>query len=216
MRDAFPRPFVIFTWMVAGAFLLAAIPALLELFGRLAAAGDRQVLWWSARVLGLLASVALWLANLFGVFVAGRGAGDLLDRATVMELHKRWALAALAVTALHVLAVVGDPASGVTPLAALIPMVSANLRGPVALGTLALWGMGAIGATTALYGTIPRWGWRAVHASAFGIYGLALVHGITAGSETGVPAIRALYVGTAAALLGAVVHRVLVTWHRNR
>ena len=212
MRDAFPRQFVIFAWMIAGGFLLTAIPALLEV----AAGGDTPLLWWSARVLGLLAYVALWLSNLFGVFVAGRGAGDLLDQATVMELHKRWALAALATTALHVLVVVGDPASGVTPLAALIPMASSTLRGPVAVGTLALWGMAAIAGSTALYGTIPRWGWRAIHASAFGTYVLALVHGVTAGSETGVPAVQALYVGTAAVLLGAVVHRTLMFWHRTR
>ena len=37
-----------------------------------------------------------------------RGAGGLLDRATVIQLHSRWALVALAATGLHVLTVVGD------------------------------------------------------------------------------------------------------------
>ncbi len=177
---------------------------------------DVPAMWWAGRALGLMSYLALWLSVLFGVFVAGRGAGGLLDRPTVLELHSRWAVGALVGTSLHVLAVIADPHSGVSPLAALIPLASDKLTGPVAVGTLALWSMATLGLTTALHKRIPRWLWRAVHATAFGAFLLALVHGVSAGSESSVPAVRGMYIGTSAVLLGAVIQRMLLAWQQGR
>jgi hypothetical protein len=47
-----------------------------------------------------------------------------------------------------------------------------------------------------------------VHASAFGTFVLALVHGLAAGNDTQSTLVRGMYVGTAAVLLGAVVYRM--------
>ncbi|MBK7777843.1 MAG: hypothetical protein IPI43_27635 [Sandaracinaceae bacterium] len=167
-------------------------------------------MWWADRALGLLAYVALWLSTLFGVLVASRGAGGLLDRATVLQLHSRWALVALSATGLHVLTVVGDPHSGISPLAVFVPGVAEKLTAPVTLGTVALYGLVSLGVATYLADRIPKVVWRAIHATAFGTYLLALAHGIFAGSETQLLAVRALYVGTGAVLVVALVQRVLL------
>lgn len=195
--------------LATGALLMRAVPDVLESL----AAPDVPALWWASRAFGLLAYAALWLSALFGVFVAGRGAGDLLDRATVMDLHTRWALAAQVATVLHVLAAVAEPVSGVSPLSAVIPFASARLRGPVALGTFALWGLALVAGTTVAMQRLPRWAWRAVHASAFGTLLLALVHGLAAGTDTQAPLVRGLYAGTIAVLLGAVLQRALLARH---
>jgi sulfoxide reductase heme-binding subunit YedZ len=208
--NAFPWWFRVFVLLAAGGLVVTAAPPLLE---ALAAPGV-PAMWWAARAFGLLAYVALWLSALFGVLLAGRGAGGLFDRATVLELHNHWALAALVATALHVLAVVGDPHSGVGPLAAALPLASAKLRGPVALGTFALWGMIAVAVTTAAMRALPPFVWRAVHATAFGTLVLALVHGATAGSESGTALARGLYAGTTAVLLGAVLQRLALAARR--
>ncbi|MCA9516722.1 MAG: hypothetical protein KC635_17390, partial [Myxococcales bacterium] len=94
---------------------------------------------------------------------------------------------------------------------ALIPFASARLTGPVALGTLAGLGFAVILATTVLAKRLPRTAWRAVHASAFGVFVLALAHGIAAGTDTAATPVSALYLVTAATLVGAVVQRVLST-----
>ncbi|TNF26154.1 MAG: hypothetical protein EP329_21720 [Deltaproteobacteria bacterium] len=206
MSDAFPRAFRVFLLLVAGAL---AVTAARELLDALSGPGV-PALWWSARALGLVAYVALALSTLFGVLVSARGAGGLLDKATTVALHNRWALAALVATALHVLAIVVDPEAGVSPLAAVVPLASTRLTGPVALGTLAGLGMAVIAITTALSRRLPRWMWRATHASAFGVLLLSLVHGLTAGTDTRAPGVQALYLVTAAAIVGAVVQRVLL------
>jgi predicted ferric reductase len=168
-------------------------------------------MWWADRALGMLAYVSLWLSTLFGVMVGSRGAGGLLDRATVLQLHSRWALVALSATGLHVLTVVADPYSGISPLAVFVPGVAEKLTVPVTLGTFALYGLVSLGVATYLADRIPKAVWRAIHATAFGTYLLALAHGVLAGSETQVLAVRALYVGTAAVLLAAVLQRVLLS-----
>lgn len=204
--NPFPRAFAVFLALVAGALAMRVAPALLE---ALAAPGV-PALWWATRAFGLLAYLAMWLSMLFGVLVAGRGAGGLFDRATVLELHTRWALVALVATALHVLAAVAAPHGGVSPLAVVVPFASATLRGAVALGTLALWGMGLVAASTALVRRLPKWTWRAIHATSFGTLALALVHAAAAGSESGVLIVRGLYAASVAALLGAVMQRALL------
>lgn len=207
MIDAFPRLFRGFLVLAAGGLFMATLPSLMVAI----AAPGVPLLWWTARALGLVAYVALWLTSLFGVLLSSRGGGRF-DIATIVELHNRWALAAIVATALHVLAVVGDPVSGVTPLAVAIPLASAKLTGPVALGSLALWAMAIIALSTALARHLPRWIWRAVHVSAFGTLVLALVHGLSAGTDTSEPLVRGLYLATAALMLGAVTQRLLLAW----
>ncbi len=203
VNDTFGRGFRIFALLVAGALAMSGLTALFDAL----AAPQVPVMWWVSRSLGLLAYVALWLSTLFGVLVAKKS--GLLDKATVLELHSRWSVAAVVLTALHVLVVVGDPRSGVTPLAALAPLVSEKLTGAIALGTLAVWGMLLLAVTTALHRSLPRWVWRAVHASAFGTFVLGLVHGLAAGTDTQSVLVRGMYFGTAAVLGGAVVLRIL-------
>lgn len=207
MKSAFPTWFQHFALASLGAATVLSMAPVVE---RLAAPGV-PVLWWADRALGMLAYVALWLSTLFGVLVGSRGAGGLLDRATVIQLHSRWALVALAATGLHVLTVVGDPYSGISPLAVFVPGVAQKLTIPVTLGTLALFGLTSLAVATFLADRIPKTVWRAIHATAFGTYLLALAHGVFAGSETQVPAVRALYLGTAAMLVAAFVQRVLLS-----
>lgn len=170
---------------------MSAAPPLLEAL----TAPDTPALWWIARASGLLAYVALWLSTVFGALLASRGAGGLLAPHAVLELHTRWALAAVLATAVHVLAVVGDAASQVSPLVTVAPLGAAltppGLRQGVAFGVLALWGMTLIGGSTALLRKLKRSTWRAIHAAAFGVFALAMAHGLTAGSESSLPLVRA-------------------------
>ena len=80
MKDAFPSAFRSFLLLVAGALAVAAARELLD---ALSGPGV-PALWWSARALGLVAYLALALSTLFGVMVSAKGAGGLLDKATVV------------------------------------------------------------------------------------------------------------------------------------
>lgn len=212
MKNTFPKFFVHLTWMAFGAALILSFPPFVELLVH----PDSPFMWWAGRALGMLAYTALWLSTLFGVLVSSRGAGGLLDRAVLIDLHGRWALMALASTALHTLVILVDPHSGVSALSAFVPVASQRLAGPIALGTFGGWGMLVLGVSTYFMDRIPKTAWRAIHATAFGTFALALVHGIWAGSETQVLAIKVYYAGTTAVVMGAVFQRISLAWLASR
>jgi predicted ferric reductase len=160
-------------------------------------------MWWSIRALGLVAMASLWLGLLFGVLLAGRG--GLVEAPIALLLHQHPTLAAAVATALHVLLAVADETTDIPAIAALIPATSPTLTGPLALGAVAAWAIGAVLVTTALRPRLSATAWRAVHATAFGGFLVALAHGWTAGTDT--PAVGLLYAVAGASVLGAVVLR---------
>lgn len=169
---------------------------------------EQPLLWWIGRATGFVAYGALCLSMLFGMAVSSKGAGGLLPKRAMMDLHEQWTLSAVVATAVHVATIVGHAESGVTPWAVIIPFASARLTGAVALGTFALAGLGIVAGSSWLRTRMPYSTWRAIHALAFGTTLLALVHGWTAGSDSTTPIVAWLYVVTLASLIGALVVRL--------
>ena len=145
---------------------------------------------------------------LFGLAVSSKGAGGLLPKKAMMDLHQQWTLSAVVATVVHVFTLVFHAESGVTPWATVIPFASVRLTGPVALGTFALFGIAILVGSSWLRTRVPYAAWRAVHGLALGTMILALVHGWTAGTDSVAPAVQWLYVVTLGVLVGAVVTRV--------
>lgn len=171
---------------------------------------EQPVLWWASRASGFVAYGALALSVLFGVLISSKGAGGLLSKKAVMDLHQQWTLSAVVASVVHVVTVVGHAESGVSAWAAAIPFASATLTGPVALGTVSFVGLVVIAASSWLRKHVPYAAWRAIHALAFGVMVLGMLHGITAGTSTASEAARWLYILTAATLAGAITIRVLL------
>jgi methionine sulfoxide reductase heme-binding subunit len=182
--------------------------ALLVQMWSVAGEADQPVIWWAGRASGFLAYGALWLAMLFGLAVSSKGAGGLLPKKMMMDLHQQWTLSAVIATVVHVLTLVFHAESGVTPWAAVVPFASARLTGPVALGTFALFGLAILVGSSWLRRHLPYSAWRAVHGLAFGTMVLALAHGWTAGTDAASAPVQWLYIVTLAVLLGAMVTRI--------
>jgi methionine sulfoxide reductase heme-binding subunit len=186
-----------------------------------AAMADEPAIWWATRATGFVAYGALALSMFFGLMVSSKGAEGLLSKKAVMDLHQQWTLSGVVATGTHIFTAVFHAEAGVTPWAAVIPFASRTLTGPVALGTVAFIGLLVVVVSSSLRKHVPYAAWRAIHGLSFGVMLLALAHGITAGSDTALPAIQWMYVLTSAVLVGAVTTRVLLTFvdrsqHRSR
>jgi len=171
---------------------------------------EQPVLWWVTRASGFVAYVALALSVFFGVMISSKGAGGLLPKKVVMDLHQQWTLSAVVASVVHVLSAVLHVESGISAWAAIIPFASENLTGAVGIGTVAFLGLGVIAASSWLRTLVPYGAWRAIHALAFGVMILALAHSVAAGTDTVHAAARWTYIATAAAILGAITIRLLV------
>jgi sulfoxide reductase heme-binding subunit YedZ len=176
---------------------------------------DIPVGWWLGRAFGFVAYAALWASILSGLAMSGRG-GGIFDPKWVYDVHQETTLMAVLAALGHAVVIVLDTASGVSRFAVLIPFASARLTGPVALGTFALLGLGTVAVSSWLRARIGASIWRAVHAAAFGVWLLGLLHAVLAGSSTGAPGMSALYVGSASFVIGGMVWRVGVTALQSR
>ena len=197
---------------VAWAAMVAALtlPWLLQ-FG----APEEPVLWWASRAFGFVSYVALWAAMLMGLLVSAQGLGGWLDRKMLAELHEQWTLAGVLATAVHIAAVVTNEHAGIDVVGAVVPFASTRLTAPLALGVIALWAFALVVATSWMRTRMPYAAWRALHALTFGAFVLALVHSVTAGTDSNEAFARWLYVVSGAALAGATVTRVLVACGRG-
>ncbi len=199
------------SWMLWGATaLVMTLPWLLQPHT------EAPVLWWAGRALGFMAYIALWLAMLTGLLISSPGLLRRLDCKVVLELHQQWTFAGAVATVLHVLAITTHGASGIDLLSALVPYASTRLTGPVALGTLAFWGVVLVCATSWLRSHMSYNAWRIVHTVAFGAFLLALTHAVTVGTDSGYLLVRWLYGSSSVVLLAAMALRIGVSFTKRR
>jgi len=165
--------------------------------------------WLMARASGVTAYVVLTLSVLAGLVVKSRPFARL-RAATVTEIHKSLALTGLGAIALHGTSLVLDSTVKVSLAALAVPGLVAYRPLAVAAGVLAAWLFAAITASFWLRKRIGARAWRRLHWLTFGLFALATVHGIAAGTDTAQPWGRALYLGAVGAVTVATVWRALV------
>lgn len=180
-----------------------------------------MTLWYLARALGMVALVGLTAATCLGALATvGDGSPRARDSRAVRQLaHRSIALGSLAALVAHVTLLVLDTHVDLGVGAVLVPFTSGYAPLGVGLGTLALWAFVATGASGALRGRLaasrlsPRL-WRSVHLAAYGGWALSMLHGVTAGTDTGRWWTTAVYAGCGLAVATALWFRVGARRHR--
>ena len=165
--------------------------------------------WLLARAAGLTAYAVLTLSLLAGLLLKSRPFA-WLRAATVAEVHKTLALTGLGALALHAIALVLDTTVKVSPAALVIPGLVAYRPAAVAAGVIAAWLMVLITASFWVRKRIGVRTWRLLHWFTYALFGLATVHGITAGTDTVQPWARDLYLGALGSVVAATGWRALV------
>ncbi len=201
----FPRPVLLIMMASAAAIAFALAPALITA----AREADRPVLWWTIRASGFVAYAALTASMLFGLMISSRGLDGGVQRKTVLELHQQWTLSAVVATVVHITATVVDDYAAIDTIGALVPLASETLRGPVALGTVAFWGLAVLAVSSWMRSRLSFAVWRVVHAAALGTFLVALAHGLLAGVDSQWTAVQVLYLSTGVVVFGSTVFRLL-------
>jgi methionine sulfoxide reductase heme-binding subunit len=162
--------------------------------------------WWLAsRAAGIVAmilvsvSVGLGLAN----------AAKLIpprSRRALIAIHEQSALAALVAIAAHGLLLLPDswlhPGVGIA-----VPFVIDYRPLAVAAGIVAGYGAALLGLSFYLRRKIGARLWRKLHMGTLGVYLLALIHTITAGTDAGTPWLLGILGATVAPILGLLAFR---------
>ena len=145
---------------------------------------DSHLLWFTTRGAGALSLFLLSLVVALGLLGAVGGQSARWPRFLTTTLHRNLALLALVFLALHVVTAVLDPYTALGWGAALLPWGSAYRTLWVAVGVISLYAGAAIVVTSLLRRWLSYALWRFVHWAAYGVWPLALIHSLGAGSDT--------------------------------
>lgn len=148
-----------------------------------------EQLWWHlARATGLVAWALAVGSLLLGLALATRAIGPNPKGPWLLDLHRWTGGLAVAFTGAHVAALLADSFVHFDLVDVLVPLASDWRPGAVAWGVVALWLLVAIEVTSLLKRRLPKALWRAVHLSSYAVAVAATVHGLTAGTDAGHPA----------------------------
>jgi methionine sulfoxide reductase heme-binding subunit len=142
-----------------------------------------HLFWITSRAAGtaalVLASMSVTVGLMMGgKLMAGRGRGGDLR-----ALHESLALAALAATALHGLALIGDPYlhPGVSGIA--IPFAGRYRPLWTGIGIVGGWGLAALGLSYYARERVGQARWRALHRFTALFWALGVIHTVGAGTD---------------------------------
>jgi hypothetical protein len=165
--------------------------------------------WYVARAGGLIAYLLLWLATLWGVMMSSKMAKGMIDATLLYNMHEFLPTLAMVFATLHAAVLMGDAYIGFSLVNLLVPFTTSYRPLWTGLGSVALYLSIALIASFYLKSLVSRKVWRAFHFVTYLAFGLALVHGVMVGTDTGNPVVRWMYILTGAALLFVTLYRIL-------
>jgi len=167
--------------------------------------------WLASRAAGVTAFVAIALDVTFGLFVSTGAADRWISRARSVDIHRWLSSVALTLVATHALLLLGDDFVRFDLLDAMVPFLAPYRPAAVALGLFAASLAAVIHMSFAMRHRIGVGVWKRLHRVTFGIFVLAIAHGLLAGTDASAPWLRGLYLVAAATVSALLLQRGLVS-----
>jgi predicted ferric reductase len=165
--------------------------------------------WYTARAGGMLAFVLLTLAVIAGLALAGRAKLPGWPRFAVEDVHRFLGLLTGTFVGIHVFALFVDAYMPFSLTQLLVPGAASYRPFASALGVVAFELLLALAITNRYKQRLSYRFWRNAHYFNFGLWILALAHGVLGGTDTGSAWGDLLYVVSGAAVAGLATWRVL-------
>lgn len=166
--------------------------------------------WFISRASGLVAFAILSSSVILGLLMSTKAANRWLNPKVSYELHGTLSVLSLIFLAIHGGALLFDGFFSFTPASLVIPFLSPYQPLWVGLGVIAAWTTAGVAASVRFRKQMGYARWRQLHYLSFVAYVLSLVHGMTAGgTDTSLPLVQALYLGSAATIATLLMVRIL-------
>jgi len=167
------------------------------------------ILWYSSRATGTVALVLLSASSVLGLLTAARAGSQWVPRFAVAGVHRTISLLALGFVTVHVLTAVMDTFVSVGWLAAVVPFVSGYSPLWIGCGAVAFDLLLAVTFTSLLRHRLSAGMWRGVHWLTYASFPIAVIHSIGVGTDLRFTWMDALTGVCLAAVLGALVWRIV-------
>ncbi len=175
-----------------------------------------QAYWFVARAGGFVAYLLLWLATGWGVVMSSKFAKGRIEATLVYGLHEYLPLLATVFMVIHSLALLGDSYIDFKLWHLIIPFSTSYEPLWTGLGTLAFLLSLSLIISTYVKNRIGRKLWRVIHTGAYLAFLFAFVHGIMAGSDTHLVAVKLMYLLTGATIFFLTYYRLFTYQPKRR
>jgi predicted ferric reductase len=173
---------------------------------------EPKAYWYLSRASAVAAYGLLWLSMASGLIITNKLARLWPGGPIAFDLHQFTSLLGLAFALFHALILMGDKYINYNLAQLLVPFNSIGYKPVwVGLGQIGFYLLAIVGLSFYVRKRLGNRTWHLIHYLSFLMYALALLHGIFAGTDTAVLAIRAFYWITGVSLLFLIVYRVLIT-----
>lgn len=165
--------------------------------------------WMVIRGSGIVAFALLSASSIWGLLVSTEVLGRAVKAKPVTWFHESLGLGAVIATTVHMVALTMDQYVEFGWADVLVPGMAPWNSMAASFGVMAFYGLAIVSLSFYVKGVIGQKAWRTIHFLAFGTFLAALVHGIMAGTDSGHPAVVALYFGSALLIVALVAIRVI-------
>ncbi len=169
---------------------------------------DPQFWWYLARASGLVAWALLSTAVVWGLLLRSGLLGRWLPWAWTAAVHRFLGVLAVLFTGLHLTGLLLDSYVQMSLRDLLVPLAGTWRPVPVAFGVVAGYLLVAVLGSSLLARRLPRRWWKRVHLTSYLLFWSATMHLITAGTDAGNAAARAVVAGTVTVVLLLTLVRV--------
>lgn len=167
--------------------------------------------WIVIRGSGLVAFALLSVTTIWGLLLSTKLFGRAVKAKPLSYFHESLGLGALLATIVHMVALAADNYIEFGARELLIPGASTWEPVATALGVMAAYAVAVVSLSFYLKKWVGHETWKAIHFLGLGAYLSALIHGITAGTDSAHPAVMAMYVASGALVFGLLAVRLITS-----
>lgn len=165
--------------------------------------------WYVARAGGMVAYALLTVTVVVGLTMSGRAKLKRWPRFAVEDVHRFASLLTWSFIGVHVLALIADNYLSFSFADLVLPGIAPYRPLPTSLGVVAMELLAALAIANFFRRRISYAFWRRTHYLNFAVWLLALVHGVSAGTDNDTLWAVGLYVTSAGLVGGFTAWRVL-------
>ena len=168
--------------------------------------------WYAARAGGLLAYLLLSASICLGLLMSGKARLKRWPKFALEDVHRFLGILAGVFIAIHGAALLLDSFVPFSLSQVLVPGTSSYRPLAVGFGVVAAELLVALAISNHFRRRIPHGVWRRLHMLNFAVWALALVHGLTAGTDATTAWALTLYIGSAWSVLTLFIYRLSLSW----
>lgn len=170
--------------------------------------GRTSAYWYMARAGGIVSYLLIWFSVVWGLVLSTKITGKLIPAPITYGLHEFLSILAVVFAVLHAVVLLGDEYIKFNVFHLAVPFIAPYEPLWTGLGIIGLYLTAALTISFYFRKQIGQKTWRTLHYLTFVAFVLAAVHGMMAGSDSGLIMTTLLYWGTGFSVVFLVYYRL--------